>query len=174
MASTDGNPAAAPPPPDWMRVATPRLVLVALPAAALRALAEGRLDAAGQIAGCDLRPFPEEERAIAEIRCRDLERDPEYLPWSLRAICLKPDLRLVGHFNFHTRPDPDYLRDLAAGAVELGYYILPAFRRGNVVGHRQQMRGMFIGGCVLAGVFTLLPGRYLGHLLWHQALGLAA
>ena len=47
-------------------------------------------------------------------------------------------------------------------------------RQGNVVGHRQQMRGMFIGGCVLAGIFTLLPGRFLGNLLWHHALGLAA
>ena len=150
MASTDGNPAAAPPPPDWIRVATSRLVLVALPAAALRAVAEGRLDAAGQIAGCDLRPFPEEERAIAEIRCRDLERDPEYLPWSLRAICLKPDLRLVGHFNFHTRPDPDYLRDLAPGAVELGYYILPAFRRRGLA--EEAARGMMDWAAAAFGV----------------------
>jgi hypothetical protein len=26
--------------------------------------------------------------------------------------------------------------------------------------------------CVLAGAFTLLPGRCLGDLLWHHALGL--
>jgi uncharacterized membrane protein len=45
-------------------------------------------------------------------------------------------------------------------------------RRGNVVGHRRTMQGLFIGGCVVAGVFTLLPGRFLGDLLWHQALGL--
>jgi uncharacterized membrane protein len=34
------------------------------------------------------------------------------------------------------------------------------------------MKGLFIGGCIVAGVFTLLPGRFLGDLLWHQALGL--
>ena len=45
-------------------------------------------------------------------------------------------------------------------------------RRGNVVAHQQAMRGLFIGACVLAGLFTLLPGRFLGRLLWQQGLGL--
>lgn len=44
-------------------------------------------------------------------------------------------------------------------------------RRGNVQAHRKQMKGMFIGGCVVAGLFTLLPGRFLGTLLW-RSLGL--
>jgi uncharacterized membrane protein len=39
-------------------------------------------------------------------------------------------------------------------------------RRGNVVGHRKAMKGIFIGGCLVAGLFTLLPGRFLGSLLW--------
>ncbi|MCU0920440.1 MAG: DUF2306 domain-containing protein [Burkholderiaceae bacterium] len=39
-------------------------------------------------------------------------------------------------------------------------------RRGNIVGHRKAMRGIYIGGCVVAGIFTLLPGRFLGSLLW--------
>ena len=47
-------------------------------------------------------------------------------------------------------------------------------RRGNLAGHRKQMKSMFVGGCVLAGVFTLLPGRFLGNLLWHHALGFSA
>ena len=44
-------------------------------------------------------------------------------------------------------------------------------RQGNVQAHRKTMRGMYIGGCVVAGVFTLLPGRFLGRQLW-QAVGL--
>lgn len=47
-------------------------------------------------------------------------------------------------------------------------------RKGNVAAHRKQMKGLFIGGCVLAGVFTLLPGRFLGTLLWHNLLGVVA
>lgn len=37
--------------------------------------------------------------------------------------------------------------------------------------HRKTMQRVYLGACVGAGVFTLLPGRYLGDLLWHHALG---
>lgn len=47
-------------------------------------------------------------------------------------------------------------------------------RQGNVAAHRKTMRSLYLGGCVVAGLFTLAPGRYLGHLLWTQTLGLAA
>jgi uncharacterized membrane protein len=46
-------------------------------------------------------------------------------------------------------------------------------RRGQVAAHRKTMRGLFYGACVAAGVFTLLPGRFLGQLLWAQWLGVA-
>ncbi len=49
-----------------------------------------------------------------------------------------------------------------------------AIRRGEVDVHRRQMRGLFLGACVLAGIFTLLPGRFLGQLLWRDLLGLMA
>lgn len=39
-------------------------------------------------------------------------------------------------------------------------------RRGNLAAHRKAMRGIYFGGCVVAGIFTLLPGRFLGSLLW--------
>ena len=47
-------------------------------------------------------------------------------------------------------------------------------RRGNVAGHRRSMTRLYAGACLLAGVFTLLPGRFLGRLLWHHALGAVA
>jgi [ribosomal protein S5]-alanine N-acetyltransferase len=114
--------------PDWA-IETPRLVLRVLPPAALAALVAGEVATASRIAGCELADFPAEEYGIAERRRKDLAEDPHYLPWSLRAIQLKPTLDLVGHCNFHTRPDPAYLKELAPGAVELGYFILPAYRR---------------------------------------------
>ncbi len=49
-----------------------------------------------------------------------------------------------------------------------------AFRflaRGNIAGHRKTMQNLYLGACVVAGMFTLLPGRYLGQWLWGQ-LGL--
>ncbi len=124
----------------WPRVETARLVAILLPPAALAALAAGDTAVAGAIAGCDLAAFPADERAIAARRHDDLVRDPGYLPWSLRALCLKPDLRLVGYFNFHSRPDAEYLRDLAPGAVEMGYHILPACRRRGLA--EEAVRGM--------------------------------
>jgi uncharacterized membrane protein len=47
-------------------------------------------------------------------------------------------------------------------------------RRGDVSAHRKVMRNLFIGACVVAGAFTLLPGRRLGDLLWKHGLGLVA
>ena len=47
-------------------------------------------------------------------------------------------------------------------------------KRDNVVGHRKTMKGLYIGACVVAGLFTLLPGRFLGNLLWKQWLGVVA
>ena len=47
-------------------------------------------------------------------------------------------------------------------------------RRGRVSAHRKVMRNLFIGACVIAGLFTLLPGRTLGDLVWKHGLGLLA
>jgi uncharacterized membrane protein len=35
-------------------------------------------------------------------------------------------------------------------------------RRGNVTGHRRMMTGLYIGGCIVAGLFALAPARVLG------------
>jgi uncharacterized membrane protein len=35
-------------------------------------------------------------------------------------------------------------------------------RRGNVTGHRRMMTGLYIGGCIVAGLFALAPARLLG------------
>jgi len=38
-------------------------------------------------------------------------------------------------------------------------------RQGRIEGHRKTMRGLYIGGCIVAGLFTLMPGRFLGQQL---------
>lgn len=47
-----------------------------------------------------------------------------------------------------------------------------ALAQGRIDAHRRFMQGTYIGACVVAGLFTLVPGRYLGDLLWHNLLGL--
>jgi uncharacterized membrane protein len=42
----------------------------------------------------------------------------------------------------------------------------------NIVGHRKTMQRLYFQACIGAGVFTLLPSRYLGQLVWGQWLGL--
>ncbi len=54
--------------------------------------------------------------------------------------------------------------------VTLGMLVL-AFRhllRGNIAGHRQTMQRLYLGACVVAGFFTLLPSRLLGQWLGTQ------
>lgn len=55
-------------------------------------------------------------------------------------------------------------------------YMLPRgiwhARQGNVIAHRKTMRGLFRGACVIAGLFTLLPGRFLGSVLWKNVMPL--
>lgn len=41
---------------------------------------------------------------------------------------------------------------------------------GNIVRHQRTMKGLFTGGLVIVGAFTLLPQRLLGRMLW-SALG---
>ena len=43
--------------------------------------------------------------------------------------------------------------------------------KGNIAGHRKTMQRLYIGACVIAGVFTLAPGRIVGHFVW-SSLGL--
>ena len=47
-----------------------------------------------------------------------------------------------------------------------------ALYRGDITRHRIGMVSLYVSACVIAGAFTLLPGRYLGNLVWGQWLGL--
>lgn len=43
---------------------------------------------------------------------------------------------------------------------------------GNVPGHQRSMRITYFSACVGAGLFALLPSRWLGNLVWSQWMGL--
>jgi uncharacterized membrane protein len=46
--------------------------------------------------------------------------------------------------------------------------------RGDVRRHQLIMRNLYLGACVVAGAFTLLPNRYLGQIVWGHARTLLA
>jgi len=47
-----------------------------------------------------------------------------------------------------------------------------ALARRNLAAHRKAMQNLYWQACVGAGLFTLLPGRFLGQWVWGQWLGL--
>ncbi len=40
--------------------------------------------------------------------------------------------------------------------------------QGNVRGHQLTMQTIYVLACVVTGLFTLTPGRFLGRLLWGE------
>ncbi|UWE18869.1 DUF2306 domain-containing protein [Herbaspirillum huttiense] len=57
---------------------------------------------------------------------------------------------------------------LVPATAFLLYRGLSAVMRGDIALHRRTMLRVYIGACLVAGAFTLLPSRYLGQLIWGQ------
>jgi uncharacterized membrane protein len=66
--------------------------------------------------------------------------------------------RLFNHFGFI-----HLLSVLVLYCVTSAYL---AIKNGNVKRHRWSMIGLYIGGLIVAGGFTLMPGRMLGNVLF--------
>jgi len=67
--------------------------------------------------------------SILEMRLKQLESDPDLMPWLLRAIALRESREMVGHIGFHSSPGADYLREWSPGGVEYGLTVFPSHRR---------------------------------------------
>jgi len=91
----------------------------------IEALLAGRRAEAEAIAGLTLPegwPDPHDERFL-RLRLRQMGEDEGVQPWLVRAIVSRDRERgMLGHIGFHGRPD-------GRGAAELGYTVLPPFRR---------------------------------------------
>ena len=49
------------------------------------------------------------------------------------------------------------------------YRAIKAIREGNIEVHRRTLQGLYLGGLVVAGLFTLMPGRLLYRVLFENA-----
>ena len=110
-----------------------RLELVSMGPALLEALLADDRAQAEQIGGFRI---PEDlvlSKRTLEMRLRQIQANPDLQPWLLRAIVIKESRTMCGRIGFHTQPGPEYLRDLAADGVELGYSIGEPFRRRGFV-----------------------------------------
>lgn len=106
-----------------MTVSTPRLELVALPLPLLEALVAGDLARAAALASYPIQAgtFAGDVHVL-RLRRDQLRADPTLEPWLLRAAVLRSTGDVVGRGGFHAAPD-------AQGVVEIGYSVLPAYRR---------------------------------------------
>ena len=54
--------------------------------------------------------------------------------------------------------------------VILTLYLIPKaiieIRRGNVKAHARAVQGLYLGGMVVAGLFTFMPGRVMWHIFF--------
>ena len=95
----------------------------------LEALLAGDRARAAQIGGFHIPDDLTLSRRTLEMRLRQIRANPDVQPWLLRAIVIRESGMMCGRIGFHTKPGPEYLRDLAADGVEIGYSIGEPFRR---------------------------------------------
>lgn len=76
------------------------------------------------------------------------------------------DLKTVGNFS------PIHL--LSIYVIVGSIPAIRAARRGDIRAHRAQVAGMYFGGIVVAGLFTLVPHRVMGAIIFGGASGLAS
>jgi uncharacterized membrane protein len=74
-------------------------------------------------------------------------------------------------FGIQSNGSFSWIHLLSVGTLVALAASIYAVIRGNIKAHRRGMMGAY-AGLAIAGVFTLLPGRLLGSLLW-TAVGIA-
>ena len=101
-------------------IITPRLELVVLGRAFLASVVAGR--SAPDVGFSDPGGFLTGAEDVVRLRLAQIDAEPAIEPWLLRAIVVRDQRISVGFINFHAAPD-------VRGMVEIGYEVLPAFRR---------------------------------------------
>jgi ribosomal-protein-alanine N-acetyltransferase len=112
-------------------IVTGRLVLRLMEREVVDACLVGDLRSGEQLLGIAIPDELLDEPTSLRYAQAQLAADPQYRPWSIRAIVLQATRTMVGYIRFHSPPDPDYLRPLARSAVEFGYRIFSEHRRNR-------------------------------------------
>lgn len=111
-----------------------RLNLILLDSEALQYSLVGEGEALQNSLGLEIPPEWFAAKELIEMRYQQIDRNPNYQPWSLRAIVLREQGRMIGHIGFHTPPGPDYLQPYAENGIEFGFTIYHDFRRNGYAG----------------------------------------
>ena len=113
-------------------IETERLILRLLSVEALKATVDGNIGAVGALIGSAMPRDWGEVKKLAGMRLEQLESDPLYLPWSIRAVVLREANEAVGYVNFHARPGPHPQFPQAANMAEIGYTVFEPWRRRGI------------------------------------------
>lgn len=110
-------------------IETNRLILRLVPLAGLAATAAGNREACRRLIGARLPETWFDEAWVSELRLAQWREDPDYAPWSIRAIALKETGDIIGHINCHDKPQAFEHRGDVAPIIEMGYTIFEPHRR---------------------------------------------
>jgi len=110
-------------------VRSKRLDLALLEPALLDALIAFDRPAIGRLAPYAVpTDFPnDDQREFLRFRRGQLQTDPARYPWSVRAIVLRAERRMIGFVNFHGAPGVN--DNGTVGALELGWTVFPTERQ---------------------------------------------
>ena len=139
-------------------ISSARLDLIPLAPAFMEASLRGDHALAQRLLGLTIPADSVMKHSLLERRLGQLRAQPGLVPWLqpwlLRAMGLRGQRLMVGHIGFHTAPGPEYLRDIAPGAVEYGYTVYPPYRRQGFAreaaaalmrwAHREQQVARFV------------------------------
>jgi RimJ/RimL family protein N-acetyltransferase len=105
------------------------LRLVPMNGPLMRALAEGRMTDAERELGAPIASEWSLPRELLDLRSAQLARAPQHSGWLLHAVVLRSPSLMIGNVGFHGPPGEHVFEARWPGVVELGYDIVPAFRR---------------------------------------------
>lgn len=105
------------------------LRLVPMSVSLMRALAQGRLLDAERELGARISSEWSLPPELLEMRIAQLEARPQRAGWLLHAVVLKAQDLMIGNVGFHGPPGEHVFEKRWPNVVELGYDIVPGFRR---------------------------------------------
>lgn len=114
---------------DSPTIRSERLDLIALSPEVLRLSMLRETQAVERILRLSVPPQWYDGQGLISLRWQQLTNDPDYQPWSLRAIARRDQHLMVGHINCHAKPGAEYLSPYSPHAVELGFTVYAPFRR---------------------------------------------
>lgn len=106
-----------------------RLDLIPMRTDFLRSLLSGDMAGAGHIIEAVIGEGLAACNDVFRLRLNQIEADPTFQPWSLRAMVLRAERVMVGHIGFHTAPGAGYLKPYSKTGVEFGFTVFPLFQR---------------------------------------------